>query len=138
MNFYFALQSFRENCPEKFNKDPKEINNLGAIRSTETAVLMFYLTGLAFGAPYSMTRINVVDWIKTVWWKKLIRVIIAMSFTIGLLVVLIRAFEASQDRLQYIVFYLSVGFFMYGPYVYLCCQRNLLVSPYSSQKRLEK
>ena len=82
---------------------------------------MFYLTGLAFGAPYSMTRINVVDWIKTVWWKKLIRVIIAMSFRIGLLYLLIRAFESSQDRIQFIVFYLSVGFFMYGPFVYLCC-----------------
>lgn len=103
--------------------NPNAINDFGGIATAETTVTMFFLTGVAFGAPFSMTRINVVDWIYTRWYKKVIRILLALSIMVGWYLFLNWILGYSDEQVQTLIYQLSVGFFMYGPYVYLCCQR---------------
>lgn len=106
--------------------------------SSDTAVIMFFMTGVAFGCPYSMTQINVVDWINTVWYKKLIRTLLAFALNLGYFYTLSYTLRDQDPIFQTLVYYLTGGFALYGPFVYLCCFRNLLVSPYLAQLELDK
>ena len=106
--------------------------------SADTAVIMFFMTGVAFGCPYSMTQINVVDWINTIWYKKVIRTLLAIALNLGYFYTLQYTLSEQDPVFQQLVYYLTGGFVLYGPFVYICCFRNLLVSPYLAQLELEK
>lgn len=58
------------------------MSELGNTESYKATVVLFYMVGVAFGAPYSMTQINVVDWIYTKWYLKLIRTAIAVGCSV--------------------------------------------------------
>lgn len=45
---------------------------------------MFFIVGAGFGVSYSMTKINVLDWNRTSWPKKAIRMIIAGAVQSGI------------------------------------------------------
>ena len=46
--------------------------------------LLFFIVGAGFGVSYSMTKINVLDWNRTSWPKKAIRMIIAGAVQSGI------------------------------------------------------
>lgn len=123
------------NCPKE--SSPDRISELGNTESYKSTTVLFYMVGVAFGAPYSMTQINVVDWIYSKWYFKLIRTAIAVGLSVGI-------FEAFK-RMDRSEWYIKTGlplclvsFFFYGPYVVLLCKFNFLVSKFTGKIQSQK
>ena len=83
-----------------------------------------------------MTQINVVDWIYSKWYLKLIRTVIACSISIGILT-LFESLNHSEWYIRSGLPLLLVSFFFYGPYVVILCKYNFLVSKYEPKSRSE-
>ena len=79
-----------------------------------------------------MPKANVVDWLYTKWYLRLIRVLIAMGIAIGFWIALDEIFEEQAFLLQNGLFMISVGFLLCGPYVYILCKYNIFVSKFDA------
>ena len=85
-----------------------------------------------------MTQINVVDWIYSKWYHKLIRTVIACACSVGVLYVFENSLSHSDWYVQQGLPLLLVSFFFYGPYVVILCKYNFLVSKYEPKKLSEE
>ena len=65
---------------------PDIIRDLGNTESYKATSILFYWIGVAFGAPYSMTQINVVNWVYSKWYYKMIRVLIALPISVATII----------------------------------------------------
>lgn len=76
-----ALAKMSSTCTGKNFETEGRIWDLGNAESFKDCIVIFYWVGVAFGCPYSMTQINVVDWIYSKWYLKLIRTVIACAIS---------------------------------------------------------
>ena len=57
---------------------------LGNKRTFAETTMLFFLVGAGFGTSFSMTRINILDWNKTSFTKKIFRMIITAGVYFGI------------------------------------------------------
>jgi len=77
----------------------------------------FYFLGQMFGVSYSMLRVNILDWYQTRQWKKLVRAILLIGFSVGMsyLNEVISSKVTGEYLLLNFIRYLINGFVIYGP-----------------------
>ena len=96
---------------------------------------LFFIIGFTFATSYSMTRVDVVDWIHTSFVKRMVRTIIGGLIATAILYGshFLRNNSDEQDISTFFFFQavpqLLAGILIYGPYVILC-EKYGLVTPY--------
>ena len=86
---------------------------------------MFFLTAVTFGVSYSMTKINIVDWIHSKWYFRLIRATLATGIAYGIE----KLFELNKSAdwlVTDIMPDIVIGFFIFGPFVLICVRLGLI------------
>lgn len=79
---------------------------------------------MGFGVSYSMTKLNVLDWINTSIWAKFFRMIMGVTFYIGIKLFFLWLADESQFNETEFYFYSSLpmliqGYLIFGPLVIL-------------------
>lgn len=79
-----AISSIRMRCANKFSHNNNGINMLGNEATVQSSSILLFLTSVTFGVSYSMTKIDIVDWIHTKWYLRLIRALLALGMSHGI------------------------------------------------------
>ena len=107
---------------------------LGRGETFNHSQVLFFLVGTVFGCSYSMTQINVIDWIlKSPQWKKILRTIIGIGLAVGIYFLFNETSNESYDVSQQMTEYffqralpsMLTGFLIFGPYIILCDKAGL-------------
>lgn len=83
--YFHILQRVNTNCPKFREKNNEYLANIGNFATFTDISILFFVVGTSFGVPFSMTKMNVKDWIYTKWYLRLIRTIIGAAISIGIL-----------------------------------------------------
>ena len=94
---------------------------------------LFFLVGMGFGVSYSMTKINVLDWINTSIWAKFSRLVMAVSFYFSLKLFFLWLSQDSENNETEFYFYKALPMFLYGyiifgPLILFQCKIGLITS----------
>lgn len=98
--------------------------------------MLFYLTGMGFGASYSLLEVDTIEFVRTPIHKKLIRSFIGLLFSIIIYFGSYAIYNwmnkgAKQDIISQFVEtralpFFIIGIFIYGPYVVICKKIGLV------------
>jgi hypothetical protein len=89
--------------------------------------ILFFIMGMGFGASYSLSDVNCIEFVKTPLWKKLLRTGLGVGIAVGIFTI----FQAIQthllkgDDLTYFLIGAAIpnflaSFITYGPFLVFC------------------
>jgi len=93
------------------------------------------MCGMTFGCSFSLSYVDVLDWVHTTMWKKVVRSILGAGIAAGLFILF--SFNMSVDPLtRFVLNHALPGFFvpfcMYGLWPIVCTKINLVSLPEES------
>ena len=112
-------------------EDEQSYTQIGGNATFELNSILFFLIGIGFGTPFSMTKINLLDWNRTSVPKKIIRTALACGLYVGIFYIFKffgkgSNYETSERFFYQAMAYLLQGFLIYGPLVFLMEYTNLV------------
>lgn len=104
---------------------------LGEYETFRWTAILFQIVGISFGTSYSLMSVDCFDWVKTVWWKRLIRGILGLGISYGMFEVFDLIGNLQNERTFNYIFDMVVPFtvvplFIYGPFQILCKKIGLV------------
>ena len=116
---------------------------MGGNATFEINSILFFLIGMGFGTPFSMTKINLLDWNRTSVPKKVIRMAIAAGLYVGIYYLFKYLskgsnYETSERFFYSAMAYLLQGFVIYGPLVMLMENVNLVDHQHEHHHQLDE
>mgnify|MGYP006893297012 CR=1 FL=1 len=95
------------------------------------------MVGAGFGCSYSMTQIDLMSWINTSFYLKMIRIILGVGSFVGVQMLFNLLKNDGNVTTDYFFYYalpqLVTGLFIYGPLVMICVKMGL-ITPYKAKK----
>ena len=93
--------------------------------------ILFFLIGIEFGASYSMTQINILDFIQTHLALRVLRALVGLAIALGIAYLFtLKASIESETFTAYFFFdaipKFIIGFVIYGPYVLIANKVGLV------------
>lgn len=125
--FILCFQDLNKYCS---NKSHHNVTFLGNVETYNETAILYFLVGLVFGTSYSMTTVDVANWIvHTPWYIRFVRGAIGVGIGYCLVnanrwILSAAGAEQSQQLTEFFfdqaLPYLIAGLFLFGPYVVIC------------------
>lgn len=89
------------------------------------------MTGLGFGVSYSLYDVDCIEFVKSAWWKRLIRTVLGVSIGIGIRLLFSFLNRNNIDDMSYFLVGTAIPMFLisyliHGPFINICAKLHLV------------